>query len=120
MAWEQVQTNVALLRPGLTYRDLAEQAWSIPERYYDRRYPSIVHGVGLHGETPLVAHLGDFDRYSSDGMLEEGMVLSVESYIGEVGGSQGVKLEEEVVITSSGCERLSRYPYDERLLGREL
>ena len=49
---------------ALSYRELAEHAWKIPDRFYDRRYPSIIHGVGLHGETPLVAHQGDFDKYS--------------------------------------------------------
>ncbi len=120
MAWEQVEHNIAAMRPGMTYRELTERAWEIPERFYDRRYPSIIHGVGLHGETPLVAHKGDFDAYSSDGVLEPGLVVSVESYIGEVGGAQGVKLEEEVLVTETGIERISRYPYDEALLGREL
>jgi Xaa-Pro aminopeptidase len=120
MAFEQVQHNMALLRPGLSYRELAEKAWPIPERFYDRRYPSIIHGVGMHGETPLIAHWGDFDAYSGDGVLEPGMTVSVESYIGEVGGAQGVKLEEEVLITESGAEPISRYPFDERLLGRQL
>ena len=117
MAYEQVQHNIAQLRPGMTYRELAEKAWPIPERYYDRRYPSIIHGVGMHGETPLVAHYGDFDRFSTDDVLEPGMVVSVESYIAEVGGGEGVKLEEEVLITADGVELISKYPFDERLLG---
>ncbi|KPP86728.1 MAG: Xaa-Pro aminopeptidase [Rhodobacteraceae bacterium HLUCCA08] len=108
-----------LLRPGLTYRELAEQAWKIPDRFYDRRYPSIIHGVGLHGETPLVAHQGDFDKYSRDGVLEPGMVVSVESYIGEVDAMDGVKLEEQVVITETGIAKMSRYPYSDTLLDRE-
>jgi len=101
----------------MTYRELAEKAWPIPERYYDRRYPSIIHGVGMHGETPLVAHYGDFDRFSTDDVLEPGMVVSVESYIAEVGGGEGIKLEEEVLITAEGVELISKYPFDERLLG---
>ncbi len=120
MAWEQVQHNIAVMRPGMSYRELTELAWPIPERFYDRRYPSIVHGVGLHGETPLVAHKGDFDAYSSDGILEPGLVVSVESYIGEVDGAEGVKLEEEVVVTETGVELISRYPFDERLLERQV
>ena len=48
------------------------------------------------------------------------MVVSVESYIGEVDGAEGVKLEEEVVITEDGVEMLSRYPFDEQLLGRQV
>ncbi|GHB07160.1 M24 family metallopeptidase [Salinicola rhizosphaerae] len=119
MAYDQVHHNMALLKPGVTYREIAERAWKIPERFLDRRYPSIIHGVGMHGETPLVAHHMDFDDFSSDGVLEPGMVVSVESYIGEVGAADGVKLEEEVVITDSGMEKLSRYPFNDRLLGRE-
>jgi len=119
MAHDQVHHNMGILKPGMTYREIAEQAWKIPERFLDRRYPSIIHGVGMHGETPLVAHHMDFDRFSSDGVLEPGMVVSVESYIGEVGGADGVKLEEEVLITDTGIAKLSRYPFNDTLLGRE-
>ncbi|MGM0783569.1 MAG: M24 family metallopeptidase [Pseudomonadota bacterium] len=119
MAYDQVHHNMAILKPGMSYREVAEKAWKIPERFLDRRYPSIIHGVGMHGETPLVAHHMDFDRFSKDGILEPGMVVSVESYIGEVGAADGVKLEEEVLITDSGIEKLSRYPFNEALLGRE-
>ena len=78
------------------------------------------HGVGMHGETPFIAHLQDFSRFGGDGVLEPGMVLSAESYIGEVGGPEGVKLEEEVLITATGSELISRFPYEEELLGREI
>ncbi len=120
MAWEQIQHNIDILRPGMPFREIAERAWHIPERFMDRRYPSIFHGVGMHGETPLVAHSVDFDRFTGDGVLETGMVVSVESYIGEVGGAEGVKLEEEVLITETGVEMLSRYPFDDALLGRHI
>ena len=116
MAYDQIHHNMDVLKPGLSYRELAERAWPIPERFYDRRYPSIIHGVGLHGETPLVAHLRDFDKYSKDGVLEPGMVVSVESYIGEVDAADGVKLEEQVVITETGIAKMSRYPFSEALL----
>jgi Xaa-Pro aminopeptidase len=120
MAWDQVHHNIAALKPGMSFRELAEAAWRIPERFLDRRYPSIVHGVGMHGETPLVAHGMDLDRFTGDGVLEPGMVVSVESYIGEVDGPEGVKLEEEVAITETGVEMLSRYPFDDALLGRQI
>ncbi|WP_040409210.1 M24 family metallopeptidase [Arhodomonas aquaeolei] len=120
MAWEQVHHNIDILQPGMSYREIAERAWRIPERFLDRRYPSIIHGVGMHGETPLVAHSVDFDRFTGDGVLEPGMVVSVESYIGEVDGPEGVKLEEEVLITDTGVEMISKYPFDEALLGRHV
>ena len=45
-----------------------------------------------------------------------GMTVCVESFMGEVGGSQGVKLEQQVLITSTGRETLSRFPFETRLL----
>ncbi len=33
-----------------------------------------------------------------------------------IGGREGVKLEEQILITESGCELLSTYPMDEFLL----
>lgn len=120
MAYEQVHHNMSILAPGKSYLEIAEQAWKIPDRFIDRRYPSIIHGVGMHGETPLVAHHMDFDRFSKDGILEPGMVVSVESYIGEVDAADGVKLEEEVLVTEDGIVKLSNYPFDEALLGRQV
>jgi len=43
------------------------------------------------------------------------MVVCVESYVGRHGGHEGVKLEEQLLITESGSECLSRYPRDGRL-----
>ena len=51
-----------------------------------------------------------------DGVVEPGMVLTVESYMGAVGGRNGVKLEEQVLITGDGYELLSNYPFEEALL----
>jgi hypothetical protein len=44
------------------------------------------------------------------------MVLSVESYVGEKGGPEGVKLEEELLVTDTGAELISRFPFEEDLL----
>ena len=40
------------------------------------------------------------------------MTLCVESFIGEEGGREGVKLEEQVIITEHGVELLSSYPFE--------
>ena len=50
-------------------------------------------------------------------MLEAGMTICVESYIGAEGGDEGVKLEQQVLITESGVELLSTFPFEEALLG---
>ncbi len=51
-----------------------------------------------------------------DGVIEENMVLCVESYIGQTGDSEGVKLEEQVVVTADGNQSLSTFPFEEDLL----
>lgn len=119
-AYDQIQHNITLIRPGISYRELAEQAWKIPDRFFERRYTSVLHGVGMHGESPFVAHSQDFARFGGEGVLEPGMVVSVESYIGDVNGPEGVKLEEELLITADGTEPITRFPFEESLLGREL
>ncbi len=120
MAYDQVQHNIEATKPGMTFREIAEAAWKIPDRFVEQRYTSVMHGVGMHGETPFIAHAMDFGRYGRDGVLQPGMVVSVESYIGEVGGLEGVKLEEELLVTERGLEPISRFPYEEELLGREV
>ena len=76
---------------------------------------AIAHGIGLCNEYPLVIN-EEYFAGAYDGRLEEGMVLSVESYVGEPGGHEGVKLEEQVVITRDGAVTLSSFPFEERLL----
>ena len=57
-----------------------------------------------------------FDQMGYDAVLEADMTVCVESYIGELGGHEGVKLEEMVRITESGCELVGRFPFEEELL----
>ena len=52
----------------------------------------------------------DCEAKGYDSVLEPGMVLCVESYIGAEGGREGVKLEEQVLVTDRGVERLSSFP----------
>lgn len=116
MSYDQIQHNIRMIRPGLTFRELADKAWQIPEKFVDQRYTSVMHGVGMHGETPFIAHTIDFATYGREGVLQSGMVVSVESYIGEKGGSEGVKLEEEVLVTERGPQLISRFPFEDELL----
>ena len=67
-------------------------------------------------EYPDIPHLIDWEDFGYDGVIEENMVLCVESYMGRVGGCNGVKLEEQVLVTASGVERLSSFPFEEALL----
>jgi Xaa-Pro aminopeptidase len=114
-AQEQVLFNMALLKPGLSFREFAERSWPVPEEYVANRYMMMVHGVGFVDEYPSVAYARDFEDWGYDGVFEENMVVSVESYIGEVGGKEGVKLEQQVLITATGAEPLSQTPFTDAI-----
>ncbi len=120
LAAEQIQFNMELLKPGLGYRELAERAWKLPPSCAANRYSVVVHGVGLCDEYPAVVYLQDYPAAGYDGVFEANMAVCVESYIGEEGGHEGVKLEQQVLITENGAELLSTFPLEETLLGREL
>ena len=106
-----------VLRPGLSFRDYSLQAWEIPERFVANRYFLSAHGCGMTGEYPYLYHHLDFEDSGYDGVLEPGMTICVESYIGEDGGHEGVKLEQQVLITDDGTKLLSSFPFEEALLG---
>lgn len=75
-----------------------------------------MHGVGLCDEWPSILYPQDFREGSFDYHLQPGMVICVEAYIGVYGGQDGVKLEDQIVITEDGYRNLTRYPFDESLL----
>ena len=118
-ALEQIEFNLALLKPGMAFREIAEKAWPLPEEFAARRYFVLAHGVGMTGEYPYILHRHDFDDSGYDGVLQPMTTLCLESYIGGEGDSEGVKLEQQVLITETGCELLSNFPIEESLAGRE-
>ncbi len=120
LAWEQVHHNLELIRPGLGFRELSERGWRIPPRYHRNRYYLLAHGIGMTGEYPYILYHDDFAAGGYDGVIEPGMVLCVESYVGAEDGGEGVKLEQQVHVTQDGWELMSAFPFEEALLGREV
>ena len=116
-AREQIAYNLELVRPGLGFQEFSKRAFALPERYAANRYSTIAHGVGLCDEYPAIYYPKDAAESGYDGVLEAGMAICVESYIGEPGGAEGVKLEEQLLVTETGCEVLSRYPFEDAVFG---
>lgn len=115
-ACEQIEHNTGIMRPGRTLADVVRDEWPLPDEFLQYRY-GVAHGVGLKDEFPFLPNAVDIDQLGDPDMeLQPGMVLSLESYIGAVEGIEGVKLEDQILITETGCEVLSNYPLDERLL----
>ncbi len=115
MAYEQVQKNTEILRPGVTFKELSHTAVVYPRDQF-RYYSTLYHGVGLCDEYPDVPFPWNWNELSYNGVLAPGMVLCVESYVGRWEGGPGVKLEDQVLITPEGHEVLSHYPYEQELL----
>ena len=109
-------TNIALLEPGMRFSDMTRIAHRLPEEYRALRYGVLAHGVGLCDEYPSVRYPEDVEHHGYGGCFEVGMTLCFEAYVGAVGGRDGVKLEEQVVVTDKGAFPLSTYRYEDAFL----
>jgi Xaa-Pro dipeptidase len=116
LAYEEVHHNIELVRPGMTFREFSDRAWKQPENCIASRYMLAAHGIGMCDEYPGIYYPQDWAEYGYDGVLEENMTLCVESFIGPDGVSEGVKLEQQLLITASGSRVLSMFPFEEDLL----
>ena len=110
IAQDQILTNIGLIKPGLSFKEFGEKCWPVPDDYVPNRYMMMIHGAGMVDEFPTVAYAVDYADWGYDGYFLENMVVCVESYIGAAGGTQGVKLEQQVLITSTGAVPMSHDP----------
>lgn len=115
LAHAQVHHNMAELHPGRLFSDVARSAYQLSPQFVPRMNRAIAHGIGLCNEYPLIVNK-EFAAGAYDGEVVEGMVLCVESYVGAPGGTIGVKLAEQVVVTSQGARAISSFPFEARLM----
>ena len=111
----QLETNIALLAPGLSFLEYSSKAYQLPDKYLANRYADVGHGCGLGVEYPFLWYREDEQWGAYDGLFEENMVVCIESYVGEVDGDEGVKLEQPVWISANGPVELSDFPYEDDL-----
>jgi Xaa-Pro aminopeptidase len=117
---EALEAARAAARPGVTGQALYEAAADIVERagHPTQRtrepgqtlrhgfYFSLGHGVGLEVHEPPSLGLAGTET------LVAGDVIAIEPGIEGIEGIGGVRFEDLLLITESGCETLTRYPYD--------
>jgi Xaa-Pro aminopeptidase len=85
----------------------------LPESYQQQMFSSFAHGIGLENEWPIIKSAHKTDMIGGyDGELKPGMTICIESYIGEVDGPDGIKLEEQILISEQGPESLSNTPFE--------
>ncbi len=116
LAFEQVMRNQELFRPGATFGEIAGKAFALPGSFSEYQIPAVAHGVGLVNEYPIVLHAARHRERGHEGMIEAGMVFCIESYAGKPGGTEGVKLEQQILVKEDGIELLSDMPFETELL----
>ena len=104
VALDNLHHNLALVRAGLSLRELTEKSFPLPEEFVARRYSCIIHGVGLADEYPFAVYPQDWQRWGYDGHLEAGMTICIEALIGTERGKECVKLEQQVLVTETGYD----------------
>ena len=110
-AVEQIDYNSRLIKDGVSFREFTEKAWILPEKYYGNRYSVMLHGIGLCDEWPAIRYPTDGGERS--GIFQKNMTITLESYIGEVGGNEGVKLEQQYLVGENGLELMSHHPLEQ-------
>jgi len=74
----------------------------MPRGFGEYARPFIGHGIGYETMEPPLLYEGDSTP------LQAGMVLCVEPGI-EIPGAQGVRIEEEIIVTNDGAEIITRF-----------
>ena len=110
-AGEEIDYNSRLIKAGVTFKEFTEKAWILPSKYYGNRYSVMLHGIGLCDEWPAIRYPTDGGERS--GTFQKNMTIAIESYIGKVGGKEGVKLEQQYLIGENGLELMSHHPLED-------
>ena len=98
---------IAKIRPGVRCSEIDAVARRLIEKagYGDAFWHSLGHAFGLYiHESPVFSPSCDIE-------LKPGMVMTVEPGI-YIAGRLGIRVEDDVLVTATGCEVLSRTPHD--------
>jgi Xaa-Pro aminopeptidase len=109
---------ISLIRPGATTADVVSvwpkaQEFGFPdeEAAFALQYG---HGIGLSiWEKPIFSRLTSLEHPE---VIEEGMVFALETFWPASDGWSAARIEEELVVTASGCEVITRFPAEELLV----
>ncbi len=116
-SYAHLQANVEMCRPGVGFLELMERSHRLPTALSEQMFSSFAHGIGLENEWPIIRYAHKADPKGGygggyDGVLQPGMTLCIESYVGEIGGPDGIKLEEQIVVTEGAPISLSSATFE--------
>jgi len=104
---EALERCIAAIKPGKQGKQIDALARQVLERYGLADY----FGHGLGHSLGILVHDGSGLSFRDKTPLEAGMVLTVEPGV-YVPGFGGVRIEQDVVVTETGCEVLTHAPVE--------
>lgn len=117
-ARELLDVAIAAIRPGVTTAEVVK-LWPAAEEFgFPNEEAAFAlqfgHGLGLsHWERPVLSRLTSFENPE---VIREGMVFALETFWPATDGWSAARIEEELVVTATGCEVISRFPAEELLI----
>lgn len=117
LAVEHIETNMEMLKPGVSCDYLTHNTHVLPEIYQKQKYSCLMHGVSLCDEWPFVCYPDQWTEGAFEHELQPGTMMCVEALVSREGGDFSIKLEDQVLITEDGFENLTACPHDARLMG---
>src|SRR5262252_2720001 len=112
---EYLDVAIETIKPGVSTADVVKlwpkaQEFGFPdeESCFALQYG---HGVGLSvWEKPIFSRLVSLDHPE---IIKENMVFALETFWPSTDGWSAARIEEELVVTKTGCEVLTRFPAEE-------
>src|SRR5262244_3998464 len=114
-AREWMDASIQLVKPGATTDKLAA-CWPKAQDFgFANEMEAFAlqfgHGLGLAlHERPIISRLVSFDKPLE---IQEGMVFALETYCPASDGHSAARIEEEVVVTDTGCRVITLFPAEE-------
>jgi Xaa-Pro aminopeptidase len=115
---ELMDNAIALVKPGATTAEIV-QVWPTAQEFgfpdeeaaFALQYG---HGVGLSiWERPIFSRLTSIDHPET---LEVGQLFALETYWPSDDGWGAARIEEELIVTETGCEVITKFPAEELLV----
>jgi hypothetical protein len=107
-----------MIRPGVTTGDVVATFPKAPDFGFQDEEAAFAlqygHGVGLSiWEKPIFSRLVSLDHPE---VIEAGMVFALETFWPASDGWSAARIEEQLIVTPTGCEVITRFPAEELLV----
>jgi len=114
-AREWIDAAIDMIKPGVSTRDVAEGFPACEEFGFTSEFEAFGlqfgHGLGLGlHERPIISRVNSLDHPME---IKEGMVFALETYCPATDGVSAARIEEEVVVTPTGCDVITLFPAEE-------